>query len=135
MSTRPRLIAGAMSGTSADGVDVAIVSIAGIGLQMQPKLIEHRHYPYDPAIRQRLFSARASGSIALSDLAKLGREISQVYAKAILGCLDLAHLKPADLLAIAAHGQTLFHDPPDTIQWLDPSLIAAETGCQVISDF
>src|SRR5690242_7179738 len=115
MSTRPRLIAGAMSGTSADGVDVAIVSIDGVGLQMQPTLIEHHHLPYDPAIRQRLFSARSSGSIALSDLAKLGREISQVYAKAILGCLEVAHLKASELTAIAAHGQTLYHSPPETI--------------------
>jgi anhydro-N-acetylmuramic acid kinase len=39
------------------------------------------------------------------------------------------------LTAVAAHGQTLFHDPPTTIQWLDPALVAAEVGCAVVSDF
>src|SRR5204863_4802922 len=34
-----------------------------------------------------------------------------------------------------AHGQTLFHDPPNSIQWFDPALVAAEVGCAVVSDF
>src|SRR6202043_1424732 len=49
--------------------------------------------------------------------------------------LSAENLDPRDLSAIAAHGQTFFHQPPDTIQWLDPSLIAARTGCVVVSDF
>jgi anhydro-N-acetylmuramic acid kinase len=44
-------------------------------------------------------------------------------------------MSASDLAAVAAHGQTLFHDPPNTIQWLDPALIAAEVGCPVVSDF
>ena len=42
---------------------------------------------------------------------------------------------PSDLACVAAHGQTLYHAPPDTIQWLDPALVAAEVGCAVVSDF
>ena len=49
--------------------------------------------------------------------------------------LTAERISAADLAAVAAHGQTLFHDPPNTIQWLDPSLIAAEVGCDVVSDF
>jgi anhydro-N-acetylmuramic acid kinase len=44
-------------------------------------------------------------------------------------------LEAVEVSAIAAHGQTLFHDPPNTIQWLDPALVAAETGCAVVNDF
>jgi anhydro-N-acetylmuramic acid kinase len=40
-----------------------------------------------------------------------------------------------EVAAVAAHGQTLFHDPPNTIQWIDPALLAAEVGCAVVSDF
>jgi len=49
--------------------------------------------------------------------------------------MDAARLKPSALAAIAAHGQTLYHRPPFTIQWLDPALLAAETGLRVVSDF
>jgi anhydro-N-acetylmuramic acid kinase len=44
-------------------------------------------------------------------------------------------LDPSAISAVAAHGQTLFHEPPNTIQWLDPGLVAHETECAVVSDF
>jgi anhydro-N-acetylmuramic acid kinase len=130
-----RLIAGAMSGTSADGVDVAIVRVDGRGQGMDAKLVHHHHSPYDPAIRQAIFSMREHQEATLGALAKLGREISLSYARAVNEALHAAQIAPHRLEAVAAHGQTLFHDPPDTIQWLDPSLLAAEVGCSVVSDF
>ncbi len=54
---------------------------------------------------------------------------------AIKEALVVAGKVSSDLAAVAAHGQTLFHAPPNTIQWLDPALIAAEVGCTVVSDF
>jgi anhydro-N-acetylmuramic acid kinase len=130
-----RLIAGAMSGTSADGVDVAIVRIDGHGLAMSAKLICHHHRPYEPALKQAIFALRESGQVALADLARIGREISLTYAAAVNEAFEIANLKSEMVEAVAAHGQTLYHAPPDTIQWLDPALIAAETGCAVVSDF
>jgi anhydro-N-acetylmuramic acid kinase len=132
---RPRLIAGAMSGTSGDGVDVAITAITGRGLGMTARLVRHHHIPYDPALKQLLFSIRGAGSSSLADLARLGRQTSLTYARAVNEALAAERLHATDLAAIAAHGQTLYHDPPNTIQWLDPSLLAAETGCAVVSDF
>jgi anhydro-N-acetylmuramic acid kinase len=131
----PRLLAGAMSGTSADGVDVAIVAIDGQGLDMSARLIHHNHIAYDNPLRDRIFSARQAGSIRLDELAKLGREISLCHAEAVNQALAASDLKATDLAAVAAHGQTLFHAPPDTIQWFDPALVAAEVGCPVVSDF
>jgi anhydro-N-acetylmuramic acid kinase len=61
--------------------------------------------------------------------------VSLTYAECVNAALAAAELKAADLTAVAAHGQTLYHDPPDTIQWFDPSLVAAATGCAVVSDF
>jgi anhydro-N-acetylmuramic acid kinase len=124
-----------MSGTSADGVDVAIVSITGRGLEMSARLIHHHHLPYDAPLRQRIFSIRSSGSVALSDLADLGSQISQAYSRAVNEALSASRLSGSDLAAVAAHGQTLYHHPPETIQWLDPALIASQVGCPVISDF
>jgi anhydro-N-acetylmuramic acid kinase len=132
---RPRLIAGAMSGTSADGVDVAITRIHGTGLAMRADLVRHHHRPYDRALRNRIFALRASGQTTLADLARLARDVSLAYSHAVNDALRLANLTAPDLTAVAAHGQTLYHAPPDTIQCLDPALIAADTLCAVVSDF
>ncbi|HVT89829.1 MAG TPA: anhydro-N-acetylmuramic acid kinase [Tepidisphaeraceae bacterium] len=135
MERASRLIAGAMSGTSADGVDGAVVKIDGRGVEMTARLVAHRHIPYDLNLRRQIFQIRRQGSAKLSELAKLGSEISLAYAQCVNKLLEELGLKPGDICAIAVHGQTLFHDPPQTIQWLDPSLLAARTGCAVISDF
>ncbi len=135
MSQQPRLIAGAMSGTSGDGVDVAIVRVEGIGLGMSAKLLKHHHVAFDASIRTRLFAIRETQQIQLGELARLGRDISLTYARCVNEASAAANLRANQLSAIAAHGQTLFHDPPDTIQWFDPSLVAAEVGCAVVSDF
>ncbi|MGB7158134.1 MAG: anhydro-N-acetylmuramic acid kinase [Tepidisphaeraceae bacterium] len=131
-----RIIAGAMSGTSADGVDVALTAVTGRGTSMTAQLLHHHHRPYDTATRDEIFSFRGGDASAnLSRLAQLGRTISLTYAAAINESLTASRLSAADLAAVAAHGQTLYHDPPNTIQWFDPSLVAAEVGCPVVSDF
>src|SRR5829696_8036035 len=133
---RERIIAGAMSGTSADGVDVALTRITGRGTSMTAQLIHHHHRPYDAATRTEIFAFRgADARCDLARLAQLGRTISLSYAAAVNEALAAAHLSANDLAAVAAHGQTLYHAPPNTIQWFDPSLVAAEVGCPVVSDF
>ncbi len=124
-----------MSGTSADGVDVALVRIEGRGLEMSARLIGHHSLEYAPAIRNAIFDCRNSGEIRLDVLADLGRGISLHYATAVKQALQSAGMTAGDLQAIAAHGQTLYHAPPSTIQWFDPALVAAEVGCTVVSDF
>ena len=133
--TQERIIAGAMSGTSADGVDVALVAIAGRGVEMTARLLHHHHRPYEPGLRQAIFHVRETGVAGLAVLATLGRQISLAYSRAVKDALAAASLRPADLACVAAHGQTLYHAPPDTIQWLDPAPVAAEVGCTVVSDF
>lgn len=136
-----RYIAGAMSGTSADGVDIAITAITGRGLDMSAKLIHHHHRPYNPELRRAIFAFRggdassANSTDYLARLAQLGREISLTYATAVNEALSASQMNATQLAAVAAHGQTLYHGPPNTIQWFDPSLVAAEVGCPVVSDF
>ncbi|MDB5171585.1 MAG: anhydro-N-acetylmuramic acid kinase [Phycisphaerales bacterium] len=132
---RVRHIVGAMSGTSGDGVDVALVRIDGHGLEMAATLVRHVHRPYNDALRRAIFEIRGDGRAELRALADLGREITLSYARAVNDLLTAAQFAVSDVAAIAAHGQTLFHDPPNTIQWFDPSLLAYETGCVVVSDF
>ena len=135
MSSNARILAGAMSGTSADGVDVALVEITGRGLEMTAKLLHHHHRPHGALLKTSIFRIRESGTAQLAELAQLARNISLCYAAAVNEALLGANLSARDIAAVAAHGQTLYHAPPDTIQWLDPALIASETGCAVVSDF
>ncbi|HTW94806.1 MAG TPA: anhydro-N-acetylmuramic acid kinase, partial [Tepidisphaeraceae bacterium] len=131
--TDPRLIVGVMSGTSADGVDAALVRIPPDA--SPPRLLGHHHRPYDPILRRAIHNLRSNAFTSLSDLAWLAREISIAYAAAVNELLLACNTSADSIAAVAAHGQTLYHAPPDTIQWLDPALLAAETGCCVISDF
>ena len=132
---RPRLMIGAMSGTSADGVDIALVRVRGRGTDMSAELVAHHARPYDPHLRRLIFSLRQGGPVALGDVALATRQISLTYAAAVNEALLAAGLGAADVEAVAAHGQTLYHAPPDTVQVFDPSLVAGETGCRVVSDF
>lgn len=130
-----RLLLGAMSGTSADGVDVALTRITGRGLEMQATLLTHAYQPYSPELRKRILDTRQRGDVRLPDLAEMGRQVTLAYVDACKLALRQANVGADQVAAIAAHGQTLFHGPPNTIQYFDPSLLAYETGIAVVSDF
>ncbi|HEX8524287.1 MAG TPA: anhydro-N-acetylmuramic acid kinase [Tepidisphaeraceae bacterium] len=133
----PRLIVGTMSGTSADGVDAAITRITGRGTEMAAQLVSHHYHPYPNDLRQEIFAFRNDQvkQDVLGRLARMSRGITLATAAAVNDALTKAKLQPSQITAVAAHGQTLFHDPPITIQWFDPSLLAHETNCTVVSDF
>src|SRR5690242_17016665 len=97
---RQRLIAGAMSGTSGDGVDVAITRVRITQARaegLSAELVHHHHLPFDPAVRELLFKVRGSGTTSLADLAALGRKISLSYARAVNESLAAAHVFANDL--------------------------------------
>jgi anhydro-N-acetylmuramic acid kinase len=133
-----------MSGTSADGVDVAIVEVIGRGTDMSARLVRHHHRPYPPQLRDAIFAFRgaaddvgelSSAAHFIRRLVRVGREISLTYAATVNESLASAQMSSSQLTCVAVHGQTLFHAPPDTVQWIDPALVAAEVGCAVVSDF
>lgn len=130
-----RLIAGAMSGTSADGVDVAVVRVSGRGTEMSARVVAHHHHAYATPLRKAIFSLRGEAPVRLADLARVTREISLAYAAGVKQVLAGAGVDASQVAAVAAHGQTMFHAPPDTLQVLDPALLAAEVDCAVVSDF
>src|SRR5439155_278546 len=88
-------------------------------------------------LKKEIFAFRTDNvrSDFLGRLARAGRQITLSCAAAVNEALLAAHLAANEIEAIAAHGQTLFHDPPNTIQWFDPALLAAQTQCRVVSDF
>src|SRR5579864_1514467 len=100
------IVAGIMSGTSADGIDVAIVRLTGRGLRAQLKLLAHRHFPYPDAVRKktlRLMNSRAS----VAEMARLNFLLGELYAEATLKTQRSAKIQRLDL--IGCHGQTIYH--------------------------
>ena len=115
MTESTRLLAGAMSGTSADGVDVAITRVDGRGLGMGAQLIRHHHRPYDAGLRQRIFALRGWGLISLADLARLARDISLAYSvsgpydvHATLDLLNVTDSSAYDVLGVQKPGRAAF---------------------------
>ncbi len=136
-ATPERLFIGAMSGTSADGVDVALVRLSGQwpAANVRATVLSHTTVEMPPELAAQILDCRFTANIALADFCQMGHDLTLLYAQAVNTLLKIADLAPADIAAIGAHGQTLYHAPPLTLQWFDPSLLAVRTSIRVISDF
>ena len=126
---------GLMSGTSLDGVDVAIVDFS----DFPPRLLHCSTKPYDESMRQRLRILCQSKTTTLDNLYGLDAELGELYAESVNQALELASLERAKIVAIGCHGQTIRHSPdsarPFTAQIGDPNRVAALTGIATIADF
>jgi anhydro-N-acetylmuramic acid kinase len=136
------MVAGVMSGTSADGVDVAIVHISrrGESLRLEPKV--HASYAYPARVRTAVLAAMDADRACVADLARLNWRLGEIYAGAIECTLKL---HPVKLDLVGCHGQTLYHQGRPaaylgsrlacTWQTGEPAVIAARLGVPVVSDF
>jgi anhydro-N-acetylmuramic acid kinase len=129
------LFLGLISGTSADGIDAALVGFAA-----RPVLHFGRTYPWDPALRERLVElGQQSRSLSLDDLGELETRIGLAFAAAAQSAIADSGADPDTIAAIGSHGQTLRHQPggpyPFTLQLGDPNLIAECTGITTVADF
>ena len=137
------IVAGVMSGTSADGIDVALVRIQGRGSSLRFKLLRHEHFSYPRAVREAVLQAMNSKQASVADLARLNFLLGELYADAIKKTQQRAKIKKLEL--IGCHGQTIYHqgDPAPyldkniacTWQTGEGSVIAARLGVPVVSDF
>ncbi|GAA3768676.1 anhydro-N-acetylmuramic acid kinase [Terriglobus aquaticus] len=140
----PLVVAGVMSGTSADGVDVALVRISPGRSDGTPriKLLGHTHSAYPSRLRAAVLAAMDARSISTAELARLHWRLGEVYAEAILAAE--AQLGTRAKLA-GVHGQTVYHQGAPakylgttlrcTWQLGEAAEIAARTGLPVVSDF
>jgi anhydro-N-acetylmuramic acid kinase len=129
-----------MSGTSADGVDAALVEWPSSPLARPFSLIAFRQAPFPQALQARiheLAAGRLAGSEALRGLAELDVQLGERFAESAAAVTRDAGLSLSEIDAIASHGQTVAHHPElrATLQIGDPSLIAERTGCTTIADF
>jgi len=134
--TEGDLYLGLISGTSADGIDAALVAFDA----RLPRLIAARTYPYPSALRETILShSQRDSPLPLDALGVLDHRIGSAFAEAAATLLLEANVVAGRLAAIGSHGQTMRHRPsgdaPFTLQLGDPSLIAERVGATVVADF
>src|SRR3989475_4754454 len=137
-------VIGLMSGTSADGVDAALVDIRGTGHDLKITLKAFRTFPYPTAFRERLLQAMTGGTV--EDVCHLNGALGEWFSRAELKVLTAAGVSPRRVALIGSHGQTLHHLPKprrepvigsvrSTLQLGAPAVIAERTGITTVADF
>lgn len=135
-----RTFLGLMSGTSADGIDAALVRFDEGDAHAAPILLHARTHAWQPALRERLLAlGQQAAMLTLDEVGELDVRIGQAFAAAALATLFEAGLTARDVAAIGSHGQTLRHHPdgdaPFTLQLGDAHVIAERCGIPVVADF
>ena len=141
-----RRIIGLMSGTSLDGLDVALCCLTGHGPGTRLALEHFATVPYDEDTKARIRQVFAREQVSLEYLTLLNPWLGRLHAAAVLDCLRQWHVSPAEVDLVASHGQTVYHAPrhqhqrPDfdlhaTLQLGDGDHVAVGTGIITLSDF
>lgn len=144
-SKTERLIIGLMSGTSMDGLDIALCAISGEGLSTQVKLLHFKTAAYTADFRAKIKAVFAQKTVDLQLICLMNVYIAEVHAKLVLDALAEWNLTCAGIDFIASHGQTIFHAPKSqhqleeypnaTLQIGDGDHLAVKTGIITLSDF
>ncbi len=133
------LYLGLMSGTSADGIDAALVRFGESEGTVACELVHGRTFPWDDSARSSLLSLGQGGHASLDEIGALDTQVGQVFARTALALLEEAGVHAHEVRAIGSHGQTIRHRPhgehPFTWQIGDGNVIAESTGITTIADF
>lgn len=138
------IVAGLMSGTSVDGVDITLVEITGKGPRLRTRLLGHQGHPYSPSLRQRILAVAECGLVG--EVCHLHALLGEVFASAIIKTARTCRIPLKKIALIGSHGQTVYHRPRpvrepgvglvrSTLQIGDPNIIAERTGVTTVSDF
>jgi anhydro-N-acetylmuramic acid kinase len=132
---------GIMTGTSADGADVALVTVERTGTTRRTRLVAFASRPFPPRLRQRILDAQ-EGELPMRDLLALHVELGSHAALAARDALALPEARGLRPEVVGYHGQTVLHDPhgercgvPLTAQIGDPTALARAVACPVVSNF
>ena len=141
--SRSMVAAGVMSGTSADGVDVALCRI-GEGPDGEPrvKVLGHRGFRYPKPLREAVLAAMDAPSMSVAEMSRLSWRLGAVYAECVAKACEALGTRPA---LVGVHGQTVYHQAvaerylgePVRCTWQmgEAALIAERMLCPVVSDF
>lgn len=138
-------IIGLMSGTSADGVDVAIVDIQGSSLSTRFQLKAFETVVYSPATRKLILSYLNAKDISVSKISQVNFFLGSLFAEAVLRVCRKHQIALSSVDLIGSHGQTIYHQSArtlfggrrvaSTMQLGEPSMIAEKTGITTVADF
>ena len=142
---KSKFIVGLMSGTSADGIDTAVVEIRGSGTKSAIHLLVFNTYPYPRGFKDFLLKNSNPHTARLDEIAQLDMLIAQLFAEAVKKIVQHAGKRMSDIDLIGSHGQTIRHLPAmkkmfghqvrSTMQIGNPSAIAKLTGVVTVGDF
>ena len=138
------IVVGLMSGTSADGVDAAVVDIRGKGHCLKVTLLKHVSRSYSSRLRQHILQVCEQGEVG--QICHLNAVLGEVFAKTAVLAMKRARVSSERVALIGSHGQTIHHRPVptyepgigqirSTLQIGDPHVIAERTGITTVSDF
>ncbi len=135
------LALGIMSGTSADGIDVALVRISSQGV----KLENFAAFPFPPRVREAVLKLGEGRAVTTGEISQLNFLLGEEFAAAALAACRKFRIRPSQIAVIGSHGQTVFHQGvpkqfcgrsiASTLQIGEPSVIAARTGITTVGDF
>ncbi|EOO35915.1 anhydro-N-acetylmuramic acid kinase [Bacillus thuringiensis serovar andalousiensis] len=135
-------VAGVMSGTSLDGIDVALVHIDGSGVDSKVELIHFTTVPFCNDMKNDIQQALSIENSNVQLICSLNFKLGLRFANAVKEVCKEANFPLRQLDLIGSHGQTIYHQPqqdggmiPSTLQIGEPAIIAYETNTTVISNF
>lgn len=135
MNANSSLYIGIMSGTSLDGIDIALVEINN----NQTRLIASLETPFTSELKQQLASLITSKTCNLASIGTLSYQLANEYADAVNQLLLENKFTPSAITAIGVHGQTVFHQPnslfPHSLQLVNASVLATKTGIDCVHNF
>jgi anhydro-N-acetylmuramic acid kinase len=134
------IVIGLMSGTSADGIDAAVVRLDGVPPSLAWEVLGHSHRSFSPELRAELFACFHPDSSSVDRLCRLNFALGQAFGATALEAARDAGLTMNQIDLVGSHGQTLWHEPPisgmgSTLQLGEPAVIAEMTGVPVVSNF
>lgn len=142
---KEKLIIGLMSGTSMDGLDIALCSFKGSGPSTQIRLLEFKTANYTDLFRQRVKSIFSKQMVDMQMICIMNEEVAITHAELVNDAIKDWGYQNEDIDFIASHGQTVFHAPKSlhritdlpnaTLQIGDGDHIAVKTGIFTVADF
>lgn len=140
-----RLVVGIMSGTSADGVDVALCRITGHGTESNIQQLDFYFQPFSQEVREEILRLASGKTADARDFCRINFLLGALYADAVEAMCARRGMAPGEIDLIGSHGQTLWHIPQEeeylghsfrsTLQLGECAVLAQRIGCPVVGDF
>ncbi len=145
MAASHKIVIGLMSGTSADGVDAALVAIDGHGMDTRVYPKAYVSIPFPAEVREAVLRTAGGETGGSREICMLSARLGQLYLEACEAVCARGGVSPAEVALVGCHGQTVYHQPAaepylggsvrSTLQIGDPSLICEKMHTVAVSDF